>query len=241
MECSQAHYRIRIARLRASVPDSELIAEGTEVRPSAGDEAFFAAHPFRSPRFQLEVSECRVVGLAYAELFQGKSYRARSLHFEGPALEALVNCDKPSRPFVRSPPMVHEALAAIRQPLHRVRNRCDRWRGSRPCARDLPGSGDETLSGQLAARPECRSGCSASWSSWHSRWEVTCARHHRGQFLVLNTLGFSAREEAPAGGSPRPQGAPPCGSKRRESGGVGFSRSGGWGDMPLLPASHAKD
>jgi hypothetical protein len=117
VEFSQAHYRIRCARLRASVPDSELIAEGTELRPLAGDEDFFAAHDFRTPRFHVVVPECRVLGLVYGELLQGKSYRARSVHFSGPSFDALVNRDKPPKPFVKSPLMVHEALASIRQPL----------------------------------------------------------------------------------------------------------------------------
>lgn len=55
-------------------------------------------------------------GLAYSELLRGKSYRARSVHFSCPSFDALVNCDKPVKPFVKSPLMVHEALAAIRQP-----------------------------------------------------------------------------------------------------------------------------
>jgi hypothetical protein len=98
------------------VPGSELIAEGTELRTLAGDEEFFAAHDFRTPRFHVVVPECRVLGLAYGELLQGKSYRARSVHFSGPSFEALLNRDKPPKPFVKSPVMVQEALAAIRQP-----------------------------------------------------------------------------------------------------------------------------
>ena len=58
-----------------------------------------------------------MLGLAYGELLQGKSYRARSVHFSRPSFDALVNRDKPPEPFVKSPLMVHEALAAIRQPL----------------------------------------------------------------------------------------------------------------------------
>ena len=77
VEFPQAHYGIRCARLRASVPGSELIAEGTELRPLVGDEAFFAAHDFRTTRFHVVVPECRVLGLAYGELLQGKSYRAQ--------------------------------------------------------------------------------------------------------------------------------------------------------------------
>jgi hypothetical protein len=57
------------------------------------------------------------LGLAYDELLQGKSYRARSVHFSRPSFDALVNRDKPVAPFVKRPLMVNEALAAIRQPL----------------------------------------------------------------------------------------------------------------------------
>jgi hypothetical protein len=117
VEFPQAHYGIRCARLRASVPGSELIAEGAELRTLAGDEEFFAAHEFRTPRFHVVVPECRVLGLAYGELLRGKSYRARSVYFSGPSFDALVNRDKPVEPFVKRPLMVHEALAAIRQPL----------------------------------------------------------------------------------------------------------------------------
>jgi hypothetical protein len=114
---SQAHYGIRCARLQASVPDSELIAEGTELRPLIGDEELFAAHPFRTTRFQVILPECRVSGLAYGELLQGKSYRAGSVRLSRPSFDAFVNRDKPVHPFVRHPLMVHEALAAIRQPV----------------------------------------------------------------------------------------------------------------------------
>jgi hypothetical protein len=55
--------------------------------------------------------------LAYGDLLQGKSYRARSVRLSRPSFDALVNRDKPSPPFVKSPLMVHEALAAIRQPV----------------------------------------------------------------------------------------------------------------------------
>jgi hypothetical protein len=117
VEFPQAHYGIRCARLRASVPGSELIAEGTELQPLMGDEAFFATSAYRATRFHVVVPECRVLGLAYRELLQGKSYRARAVDISRPTFDALVNCDKTAGPFVKSPLMVHEALAAIRQPL----------------------------------------------------------------------------------------------------------------------------
>jgi uncharacterized protein DUF748 len=116
-EFPQSHYGIRCARLRASVPRSELLVEGTEFRTLVGDEEFFAAHKFRTTRFHVVVPECSVVGLAYDQLLQGKSYRATSVHFDRPSFDALVNRDKPADPFVKGPLMVHEALAAIRQPL----------------------------------------------------------------------------------------------------------------------------
>ncbi len=117
VEFPQAHYAILCARLRASAPGSELIAEGTELRTLTGDEEFFAAHEFRTPRFHVVVPECRVLGLEYSELLRGKSYRARSVHISRPSFDALVNRDKPAAPFVKRPLMVNEALAAIRLPL----------------------------------------------------------------------------------------------------------------------------
>jgi hypothetical protein len=117
VEFPQAHYRIVCARLRASGPGSELIAEGAELRPLAGDEAFFAAYDFQMPRFHVILPECRVSGLAYGDLLQGKSWRARSVHFSRPSFDVLINRDKPPAPFVKSPLMVHEALASIQQPL----------------------------------------------------------------------------------------------------------------------------
>ena len=116
-EFPQAHYGLRCARLRASVPGSELMAEGTELKPLIEDDAFFAAHEFRAPRFHVIAPECRVSGLALGELLQGKSCRARSVHFARPSFDALVNRDKPRGPFVESPLMVHEALAAIPLPV----------------------------------------------------------------------------------------------------------------------------
>jgi hypothetical protein len=117
MEFPRSHYGIRCARLQASVPGSELIAEGTELRPLVRDEELFAADAFRTTRFRVVVPECKVLGLAYGELLQGKSYRARSVHFSRPSFDALVNRDKPVEPFVKRPLMVHEALAAIQRPL----------------------------------------------------------------------------------------------------------------------------
>ncbi len=117
VEFPQAHYGIRCARLQASVPDSELTAQGTELSPLAGDEAFFSAHEFQTPRFHMIIPACRVLGLAYGELLQGRAYRASSVQLSSPSFDVLLNRDKPPQPFAKSPLMVHEALASIRQPL----------------------------------------------------------------------------------------------------------------------------
>jgi hypothetical protein len=113
----QSHYGIHCARLQASVPDSELIAKGTKLRALIGDEEFFAAHDFRTTRFHIVVPECRVLGLVFSEILQGKAYRAKSVQLLRPSFDALVNRDKPVDPFAQRPLMVHEALAAIQQPL----------------------------------------------------------------------------------------------------------------------------
>jgi hypothetical protein len=130
VEFPQARYAIRCARLRASAPESDLIAEGTELRTLAGDQDFFAAHDYRTTRFHLLLPECRVSGLAYAALLEGKSYFASSVQFSRPTFEALVNCDKPVKPFVKPPLMLYEALASIRQPL-----RLDRLTFTNGCLR----------------------------------------------------------------------------------------------------------
>jgi len=91
------------------------------------------------------VPECSVLGLAYGDLLQGKAYRARSVRLSRPSFDALVNRDRPRPPFVKSPLMVHEALAAIRQPLQVDRlmitngnvRYCERTAWSRPGCADV--------------------------------------------------------------------------------------------------------
>jgi hypothetical protein len=116
LEFPKARYGILCARLRASIPDSELIAEGIELRPSIGDEAYFAAHTFRTTRFHVVIPQCRILGLDYIEAIQRSSFHARSMQIFRPSFDALVDRDKPLEPFEKSPLMVHEALAAIQQP-----------------------------------------------------------------------------------------------------------------------------
>jgi hypothetical protein len=142
VEFPRARYGIRCARLRASAPGAELVAEGTELRTLAGDEEFFAAHDYRTTRFHVVLPECRVSGLDCGALMEGKSCLARSVQFSRPTLEALVNCDKPVGPFVKPPLMVGEALASIRQPLQigsiTITNGCLRY-GEQFGAGTVPG------------------------------------------------------------------------------------------------------
>jgi hypothetical protein len=176
VEFPQAHYRIVCAWLRASAPGSELIAEGTELRPLAGDEAFFAAYDFQTPRFHIVVPECRVLGLAYGDLLQGRSYRARSVHFSSPSLDAMINRDKPPAPFVKSPLMVHEALASIRQPLQ-VDSLTITNGHLRYCERLAVGANPAVLT--FAA-------VSLSAEGIANRGEATAAIHVRGQGDLMN-------------------------------------------------------
>jgi len=144
LEFPHALYGIRCARLRTSAQGSELIAEGTELRTLAEDEAFFAAHDFRSARFHVIVPECKVSGLVYDELLQGKSCQARSVQVSGPTFEVLVNRDKPVGPLVKPWLMVNEALAAIQEPLKidrlSITNGCLRY-----CERVVAGAGPGVL------------------------------------------------------------------------------------------------
>jgi len=112
-----AHYGITTRRLRASVPSSELVAEGTEIRPLLRDEALFAADRFRTTRFHVVVPECQVLGLAFAAWIQAGEFRAREVKFLRPSFDALADRDKPVRTSGPRPLMVNEALARIRPPL----------------------------------------------------------------------------------------------------------------------------
>ena len=115
MKFNQAHYGIRCARLRASAPGSELTAEGIDLSPLIKDEEIFKASAFRKTRYHVFVPACKISGLAFSELLEGKSYRASSAEFSSPSFDALVNRDKPVGPFVKRPLMAHEALFSIRK------------------------------------------------------------------------------------------------------------------------------
>jgi hypothetical protein len=116
LKLSTSRYGVRCARLRASAPGSELIAEDVELRPLVKDVELFA-DAFRKARFRAVVPECRVSGLDFGELLRGKAYRAGSISVSRPTLDILVDREKPVEPLQKSPLMVHEALASIRRPL----------------------------------------------------------------------------------------------------------------------------
>ncbi len=112
----EAEYRVQCGHLRISVPDSEIVAQALTLQLVASDEAFFASAPFRRVRYRLAVASCSLRGVGFAELLNGQAYRAQSVKLAGPVFESLVNRDKPRRPLTASPPMPHEALAAITKP-----------------------------------------------------------------------------------------------------------------------------
>lgn len=113
---AQAGYGLRCARLRASVPDSELTAAGTVLESLIPDEVRFAAR-FRTTRFRVGVPECAIQGLAMGDCLQGLGYRAREVRLARPTFDALVNRDKPVEPARMPPAMVNEALAALEPPV----------------------------------------------------------------------------------------------------------------------------
>jgi hypothetical protein len=116
-EFHEAQYEIRCERFEASVATSELVAQNCQLWPLVDDGDFFAARPHRTTRYRLVLPECRISGLDYDSLLRGASYHARSIHLSGPSFDALVNRDKPSAPLRNQQLMVHEALAAIPNPM----------------------------------------------------------------------------------------------------------------------------
>lgn len=116
-EFHQAKYTIHCQRVHASVPESTMTLFITEIHPTVDDEELFAADAYRMTRFRVVLPECAIAGLDYDELFLGESYSARSIRVYRPTFDALADRYKSVGPFVKSPLMVHEALAAIRKPL----------------------------------------------------------------------------------------------------------------------------
>jgi len=118
VEFLRDHYALRCARVAASAPGSEILAEGAEFLSLIGDEARFAANPHRMTRYRVTVPECRISGVEAGALLQGGACRARLVEISRPVLDALADRDKAVGPLVSVPLMVNEALAAIGRPLH---------------------------------------------------------------------------------------------------------------------------
>ena len=113
LEFPESHYVVRCERLRVSVPDSEIVADSVALHPSADDEEFFSVSAFRTTRFSVVTSQCSVMGLAFLELLEGKSYRTRSVRIQDLFLDVLVNKDKRNAKDTIVPPMPNEMLSSI--------------------------------------------------------------------------------------------------------------------------------
>ncbi|MGA3051571.1 MAG: hypothetical protein ABSE00_06605 [Chitinispirillaceae bacterium] len=110
----RSSYAFLCKRLRASFPDSSLEADSINVHPASGDEKFFEGSEFRRTRCELIIPQCKVLGLAFHELLQGKGYRTREIRIRGPVFDILVNKEKPAAAEASPPPMPNEALSEIK-------------------------------------------------------------------------------------------------------------------------------
>jgi hypothetical protein len=135
-------YGMRCKKLRASVEQSELMADGIEILPLAEDEKLFASNPFRMTRFKYHIPNCRVLGVSFSDLLEKKSFQASLVEVINPVIHVLANLRKPNKPFVKSPRMAAEALAALRWPLQikklHARN-CQLTYGEQVINKDIPG------------------------------------------------------------------------------------------------------
>ena len=109
----KSQYELRCTRLRASVPDSEILAEALELHPLVEDDKFFAGSKFRRTRFRIVLPQCRVTGADCLGLLQGKTYRARSVKIDDASFDILVNMDTPYNKNSSRPLMPNEALSSI--------------------------------------------------------------------------------------------------------------------------------
>jgi hypothetical protein len=114
LNLSQSHYDLYCDRLHLSVPDSDIIAEIVNLHPSEDDEQYFARSNSRNARFRLNIPLARVIGVAFLELLQGKSYRARSAQINDLFLDILINKDKPFPIDDTNHPMPGKILASIK-------------------------------------------------------------------------------------------------------------------------------
>jgi hypothetical protein len=111
----KAQYELRCARLRVSVPDSEIWAEALELHPLVEDGKFFASSKFRRTRFRVVLPQCRVTGADCLGLLQGKAYRAHSVKVNDASLDILVDMDTPYNKNSSRPLMPNEGLSSIKE------------------------------------------------------------------------------------------------------------------------------
>jgi hypothetical protein len=109
----QSQYELRCARLRVSVPGSEIWAETLELHPLVEDDKFFAGSKFRRTRFRIVLPQCRVTGADCLGLLQGKTYRARSVKVNDASFDILVDMDTPYNKNSSRPLMPNEGLSSI--------------------------------------------------------------------------------------------------------------------------------
>jgi len=109
----QSQYELRCARLRVSVPDSEILAEALELHPLVDDDKFFAGRKFRRTRFRIVLPQCRLMGADCLGLLQGKTYRVHSVKVDDPSFDILVDMDTPYNKNSPRPLMPNEGLSSI--------------------------------------------------------------------------------------------------------------------------------
>ncbi len=109
----QSQYELRCARLRVSVPDSEILAEALELHPLVEDDKFFAGSKFRRTRFRIVLPQCRVTGADCLGLLQGKTYRVHSVKVNDASFDILVDMDTPYNKNSSRPLMPNEGLSSI--------------------------------------------------------------------------------------------------------------------------------
>jgi hypothetical protein len=108
-----SQYELRCARLRVSVPDSEILVEALELHPLVEDDKFFTDSKFRRTRFQIVLPQCRITGVDCLGLLQGKTYRARAVKIDNASFDILVDMDTPYNKNSSRPLMLNEGLLSI--------------------------------------------------------------------------------------------------------------------------------
>ena len=109
----RSQYELRCARVRVSVPDSEIVVDTMELHPLADDEQFFAGSTFRKTRFRLVIPHCSVMGMACLGILEGKIQCARTAQIQNAYLDLLINKDKPSAVDSLLPRMPNALLSSI--------------------------------------------------------------------------------------------------------------------------------